>query len=72
MAFGVIFVLLIVVSGWWLYSRWSDVRESESRRREAEMMFIFEAQSKSKVAASAVVIEPGRTGEFHTTLPGDR
>ncbi|MEO6898261.1 MAG: hypothetical protein ABI218_16630 [Caldimonas sp.] len=71
MAFGVLFVLLMGVSGWWLYSRWAEMRDSQDRRREAEMMLIFEAKgvrdSRERPTGGA-----GPMGDFHPTLPGDR
>lgn len=71
MSFGVLFVLLMAVSGWWLYSRWSALREAQARRREAEMLFVFEASGKA--AASPIQTAQSREapGEFHPTLPRD-
>ncbi len=71
MAFGVLFVLLMGVSGWWLYSRWAEMRDSQDRRREAEMMVIFEARG-ALGAREPTSEEAGPVGGFHPTLPGDR
>jgi hypothetical protein len=73
MTFGVLFVLLMAVTGWWLYSRWSDLRDAQARRREAEMMFVFEARTKRPDAgASPSTSAPMMPGDFHATLPGER
>ncbi len=71
MGFGVVFVLLLVVSGWWLYSRWSDLRDSQARRREAEMLFVFEAKSQRPASAKPTASMRTPT-EFRPTLPGER
>lgn len=71
MAFGVLFVLLMGVSGWWLYSRWAAMRDSQDRRREAEMMLIFEAKG-GRDSREPPTGGAGPTGDFHPTLPGDR
>ena len=75
MTFGVLFFLLMAVTGWWLYSRWSDLRDAQARRREAEMMFVFEATTKRPDGAPPMnaSVTPGDSpGEFHATLPGER
>ena len=70
MTFGILFVLLMGVSGWWLYSRWAEMRDAQNRRREAEMMFIFEARGAG--SREQAMEKAGPAGEFHPTLPGDR
>ena len=53
MGFGVLFVILMAVCGWWLYSRWSELRDAQARRREAEMMFVFEARKERGLPVDA-------------------
>ncbi len=73
MGFGVLFVLLLAVSGWWLYSRWAAVRDSQARRREAEMMMVFQAQAtRPSGLAGPARGSPGAPGDFRPTLPGER
>jgi hypothetical protein len=71
MGFGVLFVLLMAVSGWWLYSRWSELRDAQARRREAEMLYVFQARSE-RDAPVETTAKAGTGGSFHPTLPGDR
>ena len=73
MGFGVLFVLLMAVSGWWLYSRWSELRDVQDRRREAELLYIFEAKMQ-RPASTPSPTKPASAapGDFHPTLPGDR
>ena len=66
MTFGILFLLLVVASCWWLYSRWSEVRDAQARRREAEMLFVFEAKPRAR--ADARVTPPAASG-FGPTLP---
>ena len=72
MGFGVLFVLLMVTSGWWLYSRWSELRDAQARRREAEMLYVFEAKAQRPAQAAEPKQTAAPAGEFHRTLPGDR
>lgn len=70
MGFGVLFVLLLAVGGWWLYSRWAALRDTQARRREAERLLVFEAQSKPTTAAKTAA--PARTpAQLRPTLPGE-
>ena len=71
MGFGVLFLMLLVVAGWWLHSRWSALRDAQDARREAEMMFVMEARSQMArpVAAPAA---PAPASDFKPTLPGQR
>ncbi len=71
MSFGVLFVLLMAVSGWWLYSRWSALRDAQARRREAEMLFVFEARAKPSSSPMQTTQSREAPGEFHPTLPRD-
>ena len=66
MSFGILFLLLLVASGWWLSSRWSEVRDAQARRREAEMLFVFEAKPRAR--ADVRVTPPAASG-FGPTLP---
>ena len=66
MGFGVLFLLLLVTAGWWLHSRWSALRDAQAARREAEMLYVFEARSKV-APAPAPVQAPS---DFYPTLPG--
>ena len=72
MAFGVLFVLLLLVSGWWLYSRWVALRDAQARRREAEMLYVFQAKATTSTGSSPAEKSPGTSGDFRPTLPGDR
>jgi hypothetical protein len=74
MGFAVLFGLLMIVSGWWLYSRWAALRESDAQRREAEMMLVFEARSMRPAADAPTPAEGSEapSGDFVQTLPGDR
>ncbi|MEO7115232.1 MAG: hypothetical protein ABIZ18_05195 [Caldimonas sp.] len=74
MGFAVLFGLLMIVSGWWLYSRWASLRDSQSQRREAESMLVFEARAKSPPAAmpSPAGASRATAGDFVQTLPGGR
>jgi hypothetical protein len=74
MGFGVLFGLLMIVSGWWLYSRWAALRERDAQRREAEMMLVFEARSM-RPAADAPTSASGSASaasDFVQTRPGAR
>ena len=71
MSLGVLFVMLMAVSGWWLYSRWSALRDAQSRRREAEMLFVFEASAKPPPSPTQTAESHGAPGEFHPSLPRD-
>jgi hypothetical protein len=64
--FTVLFLLLLVTAGWWLYSRWSALRDARDARREAELMVVFEAQSK--MHAKPVRATPAAS-DFYPTLP---
>ncbi len=67
MGFGVLFLLLLVTAGWWLHSRWSALRDARDARREAEMLYVFEARSN---VAAAPVPAPAAPSGFCPTLPG--
>lgn len=67
MAFGILFLLLIVTTGWWLHSRWSALRDAQAARREAELLYVFEASSKAKQPPTA----PAPPSDFYPTLPGN-
>jgi len=66
MSFGILFLLLLVASGWWLYSRWSELRDAQARRRAAEMLYIFEAKPSAR---SPVRVTPTAASGFGPTLP---
>jgi hypothetical protein len=66
MGFAVLFLLLVATAGWWLYSRWSAVRDAQAARREAELMLVFEARSKKN--DKPVVATPAAS-DFYPTLP---
>jgi hypothetical protein len=70
MGFGVLFLLLLVTAGWWLHHRWSAVRDAQAARREAEMLFIFEARSKAAPPRAAVPTAASAPSDFYPTLPG--
>ncbi len=73
MGFGVLFVLLMLVSGWWLYSRWAALRDAQARRREAEMLYVFQAKATRPPGSPSATEElPGIPGDFRPTAPGDR
>ena len=60
----------MAVSGWWLYSRWSQVREARDRRKEAEMLFVFAAKERQQAERRAA--SPDGAGTFDPTQPGVR
>lgn len=66
MSFGILFLLLLVTAGWWLYKRWSALRAAQEARREAELMLVFEA--RSKMPAKPVQATPPAS-DFYPTLP---
>ena len=73
MRFGVLFVLLMLVSGWWLYSRWAARRDAQARRREAEMLYVFQAKATVPSGSQTEAIQSQSTpDDFRRTLPGDR
>jgi len=65
-SFGILFLLLLVTAGWWLYKRWSALRAAQEARREAELMLVFEA--RSKMPAKPVQATPAAS-DFYPTLP---
>lgn len=72
MGFGVLFVLLMLVSGWWLYSRWAALRDAQARRREAEMLYVFQAKATPPSGSQTETKQPpSAPGDFRRTLPGD-
>ncbi|HTJ07900.1 MAG TPA: hypothetical protein VL624_21325 [Caldimonas sp.] len=66
MGFTVLFLLLLVTAGWWLHSRWSALRAAQDARREAELLMVFEAQSK--VPGKPIKATPAAS-DFYPTLP---
>jgi hypothetical protein len=68
MAFGILFLLFIVTTGWWLHSRWSALRNAQAARREAELLYVFEARPKPQHPAAA---PPSAPSDFYPTLPGN-
>ena len=66
MTFGILFLLLAAASGWWLYSRWAEVRDAQARRREAEMLFVFEAKPRAR---ADLRVTPAVASGFGPTLP---
>jgi hypothetical protein len=70
MAFGILFLLFIVTTGWWLHNRWSALRNAQEARREAEMLVVFEARSKAPQPPPAP--PPSAPSDFYPTLPGNR
>lgn len=72
MGFGVLFILLMLVSGWWLYSTWAARRDVQARRREAEMLYVFQAKATPPSSQTETKQSPSRPGDFRRTLPGDR
>jgi hypothetical protein len=71
MAFGVLFVLLLAVSGWWLYSRWAEVRDAQQRRREAEMLYVLQAKQAMPPRTGPGPEARAPRGDFSGTLPRD-
>ncbi|MEO5845383.1 MAG: hypothetical protein ABIQ33_11140 [Caldimonas sp.] len=69
MGFGVLFLLLLGTAGWWLHSRWSDLRDAQAARREAEMLFIVEARSAAGRTAGTTPASSAPS-DFYPTLPG--
>ena len=67
MTFSILFLLLLVASGWWLYSRWSELRDTPARRRAAEALYVFEARPRARSDLRAVT--PAAASSFGPTLP---
>jgi len=70
MGFGVLFLLLLVTAGWWLHSRWSALRDTQTARLEAEMMFIMEARMNAAGKVGPRPPAPPAPSDFYPTLPG--
>ncbi|HEV7575650.1 MAG TPA: hypothetical protein VGO85_06375 [Caldimonas sp.] len=70
MGFGVLFLLLVVTVGWWLYSRWSAMRDAQLARREAEMLYVLEARSTVGAKPRVTPAAPVAPSDFYPTLPG--
>jgi hypothetical protein len=72
MAFGVLFVLLLGTAGWWLHRRWSALQDARAARREAEMMYVFEARSSlaPQAPAKPAAVASAAASDFYPTLPG--
>ena len=70
MGFGVLFLLLLVTAGWWLHSRWAALRDAEAARREAEMLYVFEARSTTAAKPASTPAPPPAPSDFYPTLPG--
>lgn len=70
MGFGVLFLLLLVTAGWWLHSRWAALRDAQAARREAEMLYVFEARSKAAAQPASAAAAPAAPSDFYPTLPG--
>jgi endonuclease/exonuclease/phosphatase (EEP) superfamily protein YafD len=68
MAFAILFLLFILTTGWWLHHRWSALRSAQEARREAEMLYVFEARSKAQQPAAPT--QPSPPSDFYPTLPG--
>ncbi len=67
MSFAILFLLLLTASGWWLYSRWSALRDAQAERRAAEMLYVFESRSQVRGGPSAT--PPVSASGFGPTLP---
>jgi len=70
MSFGVLFLLLVVSAGWWLHSRWAALRDAREARREAEMLFVFEARQNGSPKPAPSRVAPAPASDFYPTLPG--
>lgn len=72
MGFSVLFFLLLVTAGWWLHRCWSALRDAQAARREAEMLYVFEARTSlvSKPAPRPVPAASAAPSDFYPTLPG--
>jgi hypothetical protein len=70
MGFGVLFLLLLVTAGWWLHSRWAALRDAQAARREAELLYVFEARSQAPGKAGPASAASAAPSDFYPTLPG--
>jgi hypothetical protein len=70
MGFGVLFLLLLATAGWWFHSRWSALRDAQAARREAEMLYVFEARSSSAPRRGNAPEAAPAPSDFYPTLPG--
>lgn len=70
MGFGVLFLLLLITAGWWLHSRWAALRDAQAARREAEMLYIFEARQHAAGKVGPRPVMPPAPSDFYPTLPG--
>jgi hypothetical protein len=66
MSFGILFLLLLLALGWWLYSRLAAHRDAQERRRAAEMLYVFETRSQAR---NAPRVTPAAASGFGPTLP---
>jgi len=69
MGFGILLLLLLATAGWWLYSRWSALRDAQNARREAELMIVFEARSKAPAKPPRAT---PAASDFYPTLPEEQ
>jgi hypothetical protein len=70
MGFGVLFLLLLVTAGWWLHRRWAALRDAQAARREAELLYVFEARAQAPGKAGPAPAPPAAPSDFYPTLPG--
>lgn len=70
MGFGVLFLLLLVTAGWWLHTRWSALRDAQAERREAEMLYVFEARSAATGKVGPAPAAAPAPSDFYPALPG--
>jgi hypothetical protein len=67
MSFAILFLLLVAASVWWLYSRWSALRDAQAERRASEMLYVFESRSQAR--GGPPVTPPISASGFGPTLP---
>jgi hypothetical protein len=68
MVLAALCLLILAATGWWLYDRWSALRDAQAQREEAAAtMYLLEARSR---AGSGATVTPESPSSFYPTLPG--
>jgi hypothetical protein len=62
-----LFLMLVVATVWWLYSRWSELRDAEASREQSAALFVLAARSQA--SAKMPLVTPESASGFYPTLP---
>ena len=62
-----LFLMLVVATVWWLYRRWSELRDAEASREQSAALLVMAAQSQA--SAKMPMITPEASSGFYPTLP---